>query len=86
MWQWLGVVIVGILCIGVGAIVKHALGECMGLSHGLDTEASEHGIRFPAAQELNGVFVNLSAQEGGGTTWMEAASADEGRLNACLRF
>ena len=85
--QWLGVVeCVDILSIGVGAIVKHALGECMGLCHGLDAEASKHGIRFPVAQELNGIFINLSAQEGGGATQTEAVSADEFRLNAGLRL
>ena len=85
--QWLGVVSsVDILSVGVGAIVEHALGECMGLCHGLDAKASKHGIGFPAAQELNGIFVNLSTQEGGGTAWTEAASTEKGRLNASLRL
>ena len=58
----------------------------MGLCHGLDMEVAEHGIRFPAAKKLNGVFVNLGAQEGSGTTGTEATSADEGRLDAGLRL
>ena len=56
----------------------------MGLCHGLDAEVVKHGIGFPASQELNGVFVNLGAEEGSGTAWMEAASTEEGWLDASL--
>ena len=62
---------------GVGAVVQHALGECMRLGEGLDSKVAEHGVGFPVAHKLDGVFVDTGTEEGGGPTWPEAASAEK---------
>ena len=58
----------------------------MSLCHGLDAKVSKLGIGFPMAQELNGILINLGAEESGSTAGAEAASTKEGRLNASLRL
>ena len=35
---------------GVGAMVKHLLGEATRVRVGLDAQVAKHGIRFPASQ------------------------------------
>ena len=66
---------------GVGAVIQHALGECMGLSEGLDPKVAEHGVGFPAAHKLDSVFVNTCTEKGGGTARAKAASAEKGRVD-----
>ena len=67
---------------GVGAVVEHALGEMGGLSVSLDAEVAEHGVTFPAAQETDGVRVNLGTEEGGGSTRAQGAGREEEGINA----
>ena len=69
---------------GVAAMVKHALGEVGGDSVGLDAEVAEHGIRFPAAKELDGILVDASAQEGRGSAGAEAAGTQEDWVDTCF--
>ena len=35
-------------------MVKHALGELLGVDGGLDPEVPEHGVQFPVAEEHDG--------------------------------
>ena len=62
----------------VGAVVEHALGVVMRMDRGLDAEVAEHGVRFPATEELDGVGVNAGAEECGGAAGAERAGANEG--------
>ena len=43
---------------GVGAVVKHLLGQMMRVGGGLDPQVAEHGIGLPTAEELDVVFVD----------------------------
>ena len=45
---------------GEGAMVQHELGEVGRV--GLDAKVAEHGVRFPALQELNFVWVLVGAE------------------------
>ena len=45
---------------GVGAVVEHALGELLGVDGVLDPEVPEHGVRFPAAEEHDGIAVDVA--------------------------
>ena len=58
---------------GVGAVVEHALGELLGVDGSLDPEVPEHGVRFPAAEEHDGVAVDVGAEEGCGPARAERA-------------
>ncbi len=66
---------------GIGAMVKHELGEVLG--SGLDAEVPEHGVGFPAPHEGDVVRVDVGAHEGGGTAGAERASADELGFDVC---
>ena len=48
---------------GEGTTVQHELGKVGGVR--LITEVAEHGVRFPASQELDFVWVLVGAEEGG---------------------
>ncbi len=67
---------------GVVAMVEHALGVVAALSGGLDAQVSEHGVRFPSAEELDVVRVDVGAEEGSGPTRSERASAEKVGLDA----
>ena len=54
---------------GKGPIIQHELGIVVG--GGLNPQVAEHGVRFPASKELDGVFVDPSTEEGGGTAGAE---------------
>ena len=56
---------------GVGAVVEHLLGTVMSVNGGLDAEAVEHGVRLPAAEELDGVGIDASAEKSRGTAGPE---------------
>ena len=58
---------------GARAVVWHELGEVVGNGGCLDAQVAEHGIREPAAEELDGVAVDASAKESGGTARAERA-------------
>src|SRR5512137_2916019 len=68
----------------VGTVGEHVLGEAGRES--LDAKIAEHGIRLPAAQEHDDIAVNISTEEGSGTTRAEGTGADEGRVNASGGF
>ena len=55
------------------AVVEHELRKVVGNGGGLDAQATEHGIREPPAEELDGIAVCACAEEGGGTAWSEGA-------------
>ena len=58
---------------GEGAVVEHALGELVGVDGGLDPEVPEHSVRFPAAEEHDGVTIDVGTEEGGGTARRDRA-------------
>ena len=49
---------------------------------GLDVEVAEHGIRLPVTHKLNGILVNVGAQESGSSARVEAAGTEQERVNA----
>ena len=71
---------------GVGAMVQHLLGVVVGYRGGLDAEIAEHGVGFPATEELDGVLVNASAKEGGRSPWAKGAGRDEVEGHASVVF
>ena len=71
---------------GVVTVVQHALGVVVGQGGGLDAEVAEHGVGFPTAEQLDGVRVNASAEEGSGAAGPEGAGADEVGVDAGCVF
>ena len=69
------VVIVGAVE-GVGAMVEHLLGIVVQMGGSLNAQVAEHSVGFPAAQEHDGVLVDTSTEQGGGTTGAQRTSAD----------
>ena len=51
----------------VGPGVEHALREVGVVGVGGHTEVAEHGVGFPAAQELDGFGVDVSTEQGSGS-------------------
>ena len=43
-----------------GAVVKHALRESESMRGSLDAQVAEHGVRFPAAKQLDDICVDAS--------------------------
>ena len=66
----------------VGAVVEHALGELLGVDGGLDLEVPEHGVRFPAAEEHDGIAVDVGTEEGRGPAGAEGAGRHLGMVDA----
>ena len=58
---------------GSRAVVEHELREVVGNGGGLDAQVAKHGIREPSAEKLDGVAVDASAEESGGTARAERA-------------
>jgi len=58
------------------------LGNVRVVGEGLDAEVDEHGIGFPAAEQFDGVLVDVGAEQRGGAARAEAAGAEQGRINA----
>jgi len=74
-----------VFCLGVAwgsqekikiAVSQHAGDKLVDKWPGLDEEVTEHGVRFPAAQEVDHVWVNVSAEEGHGPTSSKGAGRD----------
>ena len=63
----------------VGTMVQHLLGIVELQGGSLDAEVAEHGVRFPSAQELDGILVNAGAQKSCGATGTKGSGTDEGR-------
>ena len=61
---------------GEGAMVEHALGELVGVDGGLNPEVPEHSVRFPVAEEYDGVAVDVGTKEGGGTAGPEGPDGE----------
>ena len=61
-------------CKGKVASVKHELGACGGC--GLDAQAAEHGIGFPAAKQHDSFCANIGTEKGGGTARTEGTGSD----------
>ena len=45
-------------------IVQHLLGQAHSMGSGLDAQIPEHGVRFPAAEQHDDVFVDASTEQG----------------------
>ena len=58
------------------------LGNVRVVGEGLDAEVDEHGIGFPAAEQFDGVLVDVGAEQRGGAARAEAAGAEQGGINA----
>ena len=67
---------------GEVAVGEHALGEVVVVGVSSDAEVTEHGVRFPAAEEVDDVGVDVGAEEGSGSAGAEAASAEETRVDS----
>ena len=62
---WCGEVLIGME--GVVAAVKHTTGKMAHDRLGLEVKVPEHGIRLQAANQANGIRVNVGVKEGHGT-------------------
>ena len=60
---------------GVGAVVKHELGIVRGGC--LDAQVTEHGVRFPAAKQLDSVGTDVGTQERSGAARAKRARGEE---------
>ena len=49
-------------CKGVVAGIKHTLGVVVREGVSLDAQVAEHGIRLPAAKELDGILGDVGAE------------------------
>ena len=67
---------------GEGAMVEHSLGVVGGLGVGLDAEVAEHCITFPAAEETDGIGVDVGTEKGGGSTRTQGAGREEEGIDA----
>ena len=65
---------------GVVAVLDHEGGLTGGC--GLDSEVTEHGVRLPATQELDDVWVYVGTEQGGGATRSEGARGYEAGRDA----
>ena len=70
---------------GVGASGEHGLSEVVGVGESSDSEVAEHGVGLPAADELDGVGVDVGAEERGGASRTEAAGGELVWVDACVR-
>lgn len=70
---------------GVGASGEHGLSEVVGVGESSDSEVAEHGVGLPAADELDGVGVDVGAEERGGAARTEAAGGELVWVDACVR-
>ena len=61
--------------------IEHLLGVVVRVGVGLDTEVTEHSIRFPTAKELDGVLVYACAEKSSGTTGAKAFRSEELRVD-----
>ena len=59
-----------------GTMCCHAFCEAVHEWLRLDVEVTKHGVRSPAAKQLDFVFVNIGAQKSHGPTSAEAAGFD----------
>ena len=66
------------------AAVEHSLRVVVGVSGGLDSEVAEHGVGLPSAEELDGVGVDIGAEQGSGPAGSERARANEMRGDTSL--
>ena len=64
---------------GVVAMGEHGLSEVVGGEGRLDPKIAQHGVGLPAAQELDGVRIDVGAKEGRGAARAQGAGRD------CLR-
>jgi hypothetical protein len=51
---------------GEAAVVQHKLGQVVVVGMSGKAEVLQHGIQFPASEQLDDVGVNAGTQEGGG--------------------
>ena len=79
-WSFVGKAIIskGLGVEGVGTMVEHLLGIVELQGGSLNAKVAEHGVRFPSAQELDGILVNAGAQESSGATRAKGSGTDEG--------
>ena len=66
-------------CEGVGAVPEHEAGIVCVAGRGRDAEVPQHGIRLPAAEELDlgGIFVDPSTEESTGSTRPQGPGREE---------
>ena len=65
-------------------MVEHGLGEGRGCC--LDAQVPEHGVRFPAAKEHDGICAGVGTEEGGGSARPKRAGREERGGDAGLVF
>ena len=65
-----------------GAMVQHLLGEVGGVDMRLDTQVAEHGVGFPAAEELDPGRVGVGTHQCGSATGAKAAGTEELPIDA----
>ena len=64
--------------------VKHELG--LGRGGGLDAQVAEHGVRFPASKQHDGLCANVGTEQGGCPARTQRAGGDFGGEDARVGF
>ena len=59
--------------------LQHNCRELLHSGMGLDMQVSEHGVRMPSAQELDGIRVDVAVEKGSGARSAEGSGGDGGR-------
>jgi hypothetical protein len=84
-WNGLGVFrSEGVWCKCVVAGCEHTLGQVVVVGMSGDAKVPQHGVGFPATEELDDIAVDTSAEQGCGPTRAKAARGEEGGVIACL--
>ncbi len=52
----------------------------------LDTEVAEHGVGAPAPEKLDGIWIDVGAEEGGGPSRTQGATGDQRRRDPSFLF
>ena len=58
---------------GIRAVVEHGLGKSEVGVHSMHVEVSKHGVGFPSAEELDGMLVDVCAEESSGASRSKTA-------------
>ena len=69
---------------GVGAVVEHELSIVVGMRGSLNAQVAKHGIRLPAAKELDGILVDTGTKESCGSTRPQGPGGEELPVDASV--
>ena len=66
----------------VASVFEHFLGEIAANNMCLDAEVAEHGVGFPATEELDGVTIDVSTEESSRAARTQGPGGHQHRVDA----